>query len=104
MKLGLPHTTTCGCLRIAAHRIDGLPRPYSMTFVVGEGRAASFTSHYALIQKRGDLLEAAQDACEHCFAIDEAYRLADLRADPDLITAAHRQHNYSNRQARPYNF
>ena len=94
MKLGQSHTTTCGCLRIAAHRIDGLARPYSMTFDVGEGRAASFTSQNALNRRRGELLEAAQDACQHCFAIDEAYRLADLHADPDLITEAHRQHDY----------
>lgn len=85
MKLGQSHRTFCGCLRIAAHRIDGLARPFQMTFDVGTGRAASFTTQHALNERRGELLEAAQDDCQHCAALQQAYVDADIYANPDLL-------------------
>lgn len=98
MRLGAIHTTPCGCLRLAAHLVEGASRPYHMTCETGDARAASFASRDALEKRRGDMLAFTADRCCHCEAIDIAYLEADRCGDADLITAALGKHLYRRRQ------
>lgn len=94
MRLGAIHTTPCGCLRLAAHLVEGASRPYHLTCETGNARAASFANRDAMEQKRGKLLDGAANRCSHCEAIDIAYLEADKFAQPHLIDAALRQHRH----------